>query len=239
MNLMKLLKVGRSLEDGKTILGKYKLTQQSLMPKFASTTRPSKATPIMPLPAAEPKLEMEVLSVPDEMKKEEPPFKPEEPACVLEPTVERRPVEADKTQKIPVGTVLKRVEEKAVLISSIRFSTRIKQNISSLWKKWWPARSRRKGGMAPVQTEWALEKIKVARNDLNDADLEIVARKAASPPPQPKAKPSFAEANRGKHHGHRWIKMTVRLFKRTSPFEQPAERVQVEAVKQSELAGRI
>ena len=91
--------------------------------------------------------------------------------------------------------------------------------------------------MAPVQTEWALEKIKVARNDLNDADLEIVSRKAASPPP--KAQPSFAEANRGKHHGHRWIKMTVRLFKRTSPFEQPAERVQVEAVKQSELAGRI
>lgn len=37
----------------------------------------------------------------------------------------------------------------------------------------------------PVQGELSLDNIKVVRNDLSDADLEIVAKKAAQPDPEP------------------------------------------------------
>ncbi len=37
----------------------------------------------------------------------------------------------------------------------------------------------------PVQGELSLDNIKVVRNDLSDADLEVVAKKAAQPDPEP------------------------------------------------------
>lgn len=230
MNLMKLLTVGQSLKEGKTVLGKYKLMQPSLLPKFVCTIRPTKAAPVPSVLRAEPQTPPEILAVRSEMKKEN-------SVCVLPPVPESRPMAAEKTQKIPVGTVLKRVEADKVAPSRINFLSRVKNKISSLGKKWFCARSRKKAGIFAVQTEWALEKITVARNDLSDADLEIVARKAPSPKPQ--VKPTFAEVSRGKNHGQRWIKMTARLFKRTSPFKKPAEEVPAGVADHSELAGRI
>jgi len=259
MNLMKLLKVGNSVKEGKTVLGKYKLTQQSLLPKFASTTRPSRsveearvpvteekprraifpeprsATP--PAPLAEAKPALKLLTNVSQKKTEEPSVPKAEPPPVPEPAIVRHPLGAEKTQKIATGTVLKRVENEEVSTTTIGITTRIKNKIFRMAGKLWPARSRRKNRAVPFQTEWTLEKIKVARNDLSDADLVVVARKSAAPKTKPK--PGIAEGGDGKHHGLRWVKMTARLFKRTSPFEKSAEEVQTEAAHRSELAGRI
>ena len=77
----------------------------------------------------------------------------------------------------------------------------------------------------------------MARNDLNDADLEVVARKAPvakrTAPPQ-----RLADIPREKSIEHRWIKV-ARLFKRTSPFENPREEVQAEMKPRPELAEKI
>ena len=120
MNLMKLLKVGKSLKEGKTVLGKYKLTQQSLLAKFASTTRPSRsveetrvpvmeekptrmispkprsATPPAPLAEAEPV--QKILPAVSQKKTEEPPVAKAESHSVSAPAIVRHPVGAEKTQ---------------------------------------------------------------------------------------------------------------------------------------------
>ena len=230
MNLMKLLTVGQSLKEGKTVLGKYKLMQPSLLPKFVCTIRPTKAAPVTQAAVGEAKVAPEILPAVTEMKREK-------PVCVSAPLMESRPPDSEKTQKIPAGTVLKRVGEDKVVAPRISFPIRIRNKISLIWKKWFPPRSRKRTGSIRIQTEWTLEKIKVARNDLSDADLEVISRKATAPKLKPK--PTFAEVSHGKNHGQRWIKMTARLFKRTSPFEKTAEKGQTELTHRQEVAGRI
>jgi hypothetical protein len=63
---------------------------------------------------------------------------------------------------------------------------------------------------APVQGELSLDKIKVVRNDLSDADLEVVpARMPATPPNSGTALPG--EAGRGVE-ASRWRKVATGLF---------------------------
>jgi hypothetical protein len=54
----------------------------------------------------------------------------------------------------------------------------------------------------PVQTELSLDRIRVLRNDLRDADLEVVPAKAAAPPATPAQpvvdKPAVAETAWGR-----------------------------------------
>ncbi|MEO6035324.1 MAG: hypothetical protein ABIQ35_08725 [Verrucomicrobiota bacterium] len=243
MNLVKLLTLGQSLKEGKTVLGKYKLMQPSLLPKFVCTIRPTKTAPAAKANAAptqeiKPVAEILAITAVPTPTLKLPTVEKELPvADVVLANKESGPLEAEKTQKILVGTVQTRSEEKKAVAAKAGFSTRIKNKISLIGKKWAPARSRKKSGAQAIQTEWALEKVKVARNDLSDADLEIVARKALAP--KPKVKPTFAEVSRGKHPGQSWIKRTTRLFSRTSPFEKPAEQMPSGNVNRAEVAERI
>jgi hypothetical protein len=236
MNLMKLLSVGQSLDGKKSALGKYKLLRQTSLPKFGSTVRPSKTA----MPVSQPATEVPETPVMIEVVAPELPII--EKTIVAEPKREIASAKLEKTQKIPAGTVLKRGEEPVALLKGPSLATRIKNKIAALKKVWFPPRSRKKTGAAPVQTEWALEKICVARNDLNDADLEIVAPKAPALARNPK--PNFANLIPSKNTGRAWIKMTARLFKTSSPFEKPQTEKTFVSEKtadrpESELVDRI
>jgi len=98
-----------------------------------------------------------------------------------------------ETKKLPVSAVpLVQVENKAGFIEETitSFSEWIaKANLFA----WWQRRKTRArpvdpipASKAPVQAELSLDNIKVVRNDLNDADVEVVPSKpAAKPKPQP------------------------------------------------------
>lgn len=220
MKLIKLLSVGRSFNGGKRISGDYKL-QQSLLPKFSSSVRPSKAAVAARL-AGRP-------IVKSQPQSEVPPNVQEQPQTAqVEPSIAEMP---DKTQKIPAGKILQRVPEREAVQAEPKADSWMQKRMAALKKRWFPPRSRKRAGAVPTQTEWALENLAVARNDLNDADLEIVARKAA-----PKNKTHFADLTRVKISGVAWFKKTTtRMFRTTSPFQAPA----VEAgTKERELAER-
>ncbi len=207
MNLMKLLTVGQSLEEGKNVSGKYKLSQQSLLPKFAARVQPSS-----PAPTAESAEVKQAATVASQT-----------PAQLLSPESNSGPAPTsrlhDKTQKIAAGTSLEREEKPAAIFPPISFRARVKNKISSAKNKIFHARPR-KNSFAPIQTEWALEKIKVARNDLNDSDLEVVSAK--TPAAASAAKPTLTDPHELKNSSGGWIKLTARLFKPSSPFEKRA-----------------
>ena len=160
MNLMKLLTVGQSLQEGKTVLGKYKLTQQSLLPKFVSTLRPVRTSPFKAPPTLDEKpseavppavaaslarafsgpiIEPEV----SEMKESGRSQPIEVTPPVSAPTAESQRVNAEETQKIAVGTVLKRAENDFAAQPRVRLSTRLKNTISGWFSNRWPVRSKK------------------------------------------------------------------------------------------------
>jgi hypothetical protein len=220
MKLMKLLSVGRSFNGGKRMSGDYKL-QQSLLPKFSSSVRPSKAAVAARLagrPIAKSQPQSEVPSHVQEQPQ----------TALVESSIAEMP---EKTQKIPAGKILQRVPEREAVQAEPKADSWMQKRMAALKKRWFPPRSRKRAGAVPTQTEWALENLAVARNDLNDADLEIVARKAA-----PKNKTHFADLTRVKISGVAWFKKTTtRMFRTTSPFQAPAVKAQT---KERELAER-
>lgn len=232
---MKLLSVGQSLDGKKSALGKYKLPRQTSLPKFGSTVRPLKATSVNQPAEA-------MAKAPIVVEAATPKLPVIEKTILSEPKLEIISAKLEKTQKIPAGTILKRVEKPMAASQRVSLVTRIENKIAALKKIWFPVRSRKKAGAGPVQTEWALDKICVARNDLNDADLEIIAPKAPTQAENPK--PNFAGLVPGKNTGRAWIKMTARLFKTSSPFEKHGTEKTFASEKsagraESELAGRI
>lgn len=227
MNLLKLLTVGRSLNGNKTIFGKYKMTPQ-IVPKFASTVRPSRTAPAVEslLVKAKTMAPTDTVQTPVLAQSEA-----QTPAFV--------PSVLDKTQKIPAGKISKRMEAPVLKEDKVTLLTGIQNRISGLKKKMFPARSRKKSGSAPVQTEWPLGQVTVVRNDLTDADLEVVASKRAVQ----KVKSHEEHLSQAKKPGFQWIKKTSQLFKPTSPFETSRTEETVQAsqpeVEKPELVGKI
>jgi hypothetical protein len=235
MNLMRLLTAGRSLKGGEFASGKYKFPQQTFLPKFASTVRPSTAAQSQFVQTPEAKSELPSLFkelVVPHVKTSPEMAKPIAAVAVVQPAMEQ-------TQKIPKGKVLNRVEGPVATPNRFSLSAWIKALIAS-WKKIiFPPRSKRKTSSAPVQTEWSLEKVTVVRNDLNESDIEIIAPKAPKAPvAAPVSQPKYMNLSRVKNSGREWIKMTTRLFKTNSPFERIPEGRGSKA-ERAELAGRI
>jgi hypothetical protein len=234
MNLTRLLAFGRSLKGAKAVPGKYKL-QQSMLPKFASTVRPSTT----------------VVSTEDLKSESEPQLSLAESASSM-PVADAKPVlktqtelkpkvepvrSMEKTQQIPTGKVLRRVEqEPAPTQKRFDFLAMVQTKMATLKKVLFPVRSRKKAGAALVQTEWSLEKVTVVRNDLSDSDIEIVA-----PKPQARVEPhkqTMPDLSRVKYTGKKWIKKTTSLFKTTSPFS-PSDEAKKGEAEQEELVERI
>ena len=160
MKLSRLLAVGRSLIGGKKEPAPYKLPQENWLPKFAANTKPSAAP------------NKKVLrDVPGESKVEsgQPkgviPFQPQQ-SDVPNAT-------SDATSASETGQVQQTIAE------SFRPIQVPPPKRNSILKNLLAARSAAKTTRPFVQAELGLDGVRVVRNDLRDADVEV--RRTAQP----------------------------------------------------------
>jgi hypothetical protein len=162
----------------------YRMRGKNLLPKFGSernpfahTTKPAADEPPTAAPAVKPEGALPKVAASG--------------AVVALKDTKRLPMAKDqfkKTRRLPVvaaGTVAQPAKP------GVEWWGAVWNAVSGFMKKlnfpaWWPrGRSAAKFGKPVVQTELSLEKIKPVRNDLNEADLEVVTAKAAEARPKP------------------------------------------------------
>jgi hypothetical protein len=186
MSLFRLLSVGKSFGEAQDLKYRYRLSDQNALPKFAPAKRPISLTPA-PKPQ---KMETGYL-----FKQESNGPDAEQPkGSVTEPPA--------YSVAPPASTVVTGVESR---IETGGLS-RLLKNLP------WPF-ARRKAAVAAVQTELQLKGITVVRNDLNDADLELVPAKL----PEPAAK-SGVVLKKPRLAGLAWSRLTARR-RETTPTE--------------------
>ena len=196
MSLIRLLTTGRSLVNIPDGDSRYRVTSQRLLPHFGARPNPFSSgdkpepTPTAPCTPAK------------HTPKDEPP-----PTRVA--TVSVAEQETAPKSKREIQTALAKATLRVLVAVLRRWTAALldgcKAKLAALF-----ARRRAKAAKpaiprfnkAPVQTELSLDRIRVLRNDLRDADLEVVPAKAAAPPAtaaQPAVdKPAVAETAWGR-----------------------------------------
>ena len=174
MSLLKLLTSGKSLVGLRDSASRYRMSNQKLLPKFGSGKNPFQRSPNGELAPA---------------------------------VVESSGVEAQTT----LSTEKDRGQDKEKTggESLLRLGTSKCRNLAAALQSRWasqltallsrpaarPAKvAVRVFGKPPVQGELSLDRIKVVRNDLSDADLEVVAVKS----PRPASPAPVVPASQGK-----------------------------------------
>lgn len=192
MSLMRLLTVGRSLGTIQDRPSPYKMTQQNFLPKFG------------PMNRAEAKAD----AVPEETRKATP--KVERPKQQLSSwekllkTKKKMSSEAlDKVGPDEQATAVVNVPKAAFPLG--RWS--MIKNPFDLWKT-------DKTQSSPTQGELSLDLVKPIRNDLNDADLEVVPVKKG---PATSEKKLAAPAEKQEPVGYLWSRLSSRLFRTEQP----------------------
>ena len=161
MSLLKLLTTGKSLVGLKDAESRYRMTNQRLLPKFGSAKNPfSAAETVEPVSTVA-----------------TPPIEEQQSAPVTHPTT-MEPA-SNGTIKESAG-LLRLGTSKARGLAAAALQTRWVSQLGPLISR--PARKTTKAAGVPVpskpqqvQGELSLDRIKVMRNDLSDADLEIIA----------------------------------------------------------------
>jgi hypothetical protein len=187
MSLMQLLTVGRSLGTIKDQPSRYKMTQQNLLPKFG---RPSGAESIVASQATRAEAPKVEHPQPGPVDQEKMPMTHKK--IVSKAGDEARPDET--SPEVP----------KAAFPSG-RW-TRIRNPFGARKTEEIPA--------APAQGELSLDMVKPVRNDLNDADLEVVLarRKLASVEERIRV-----PAQQPEPVGYLWSRLSARLFRTEQP----------------------
>ena len=223
MSLMNLLTLGHSFEGAKDRPGTYKLRTGAALPKFAPVKRPIGLTPapILEKAAAQTSL-----------------FDSKNVATHLR--------QAEKTLAVNQQTQMNTTTQKSDSPTSSQTSAKPALPVSKLhvWTHWTQAlkellfsqHSRRKITRPAIQAELVLEKVAVMRNDLSDADLEVVEQKT-------KQKLATRDSDLA---GETWTRRSVRFFnpKKGWVFQkevgmQQKEIAPVELEKTPELVERI
>src|SRR5947207_4825713 len=186
MSLIKLLSVSQSLVGGRNQPGRYKMADQNLLPKFAPVGRPISLAPKR---------------------------KPQEPFAPNESDKPKPRTTASGIQSAPGAPELGSIQVKTsalagstaeiVTLVATKPPTAICVNAIPASTNWFRLRNnpfatrsaQRTNSLLPAQTELSLDAVKPVRNDLSDADLEVVAGK-------PETKQSGAQ----KRRGPRWFK---------------------------------
>ena len=186
MSLMQLLAVGKSIIGLSAGRSPYRMREENLLPKFGPA-KGAKSKPPAPVEAA--------------------PSLPKSVPKVDEPKTSRAAIETKGTEMnaIVAGTATEsepgRTSRSAETAYPIGRWTRLNP---------FHARFSKQSEAAPVQGELLLETVKVMRNDLSDADLEVVSSEQNSPPRSGSAqrKPAGESESTGLMLG----RMTARLF---------------------------
>jgi hypothetical protein len=172
MSLLRLLTAGKCLTDLKDSTSRYRMRQKMQLPKFGSPKNPFAArrqAPAVPAAPAAP-------ATTDVTPPVSPEMTPAELAAARLKKTMRLPALVStgaagrSSQPRPAATALQRVAQWAN-----------KLNPLSRWPDRPAAAAPRpvaRAGRSPVQGELSLDKIKVVRNDLNDADVEVVPAKS-------------------------------------------------------------
>jgi len=204
MSLLRLLTAGKCLVGGRDAESRYRLSSQRLLPQFGSARNPftSRAQPEPASAEARPA---------EDRRETGGPFAP--PAISVS--------KAEPAAALPRGA-----EPHAVLA---KFDLR--KLAEALWQRiaavlsGWQARLGgllgRSSGLAvkpaiprfpkpPVQGELSLDRIKVVRNDLSDADLEVIPAKPPAAAAATAPVPSAAEEAEGAKRA--WGRVTTRFM---------------------------
>ena len=173
MSLLRLLTAGKCLTDLKDSTSRYRMRQKMQLPKFGSPKNPFAARPQAPAVPAAPASPATTDITPPVSRE----MTPAELAAARLKKTMRLPVVVStgaagkNSQPRPPATALQRVAQWANKLNPL---------------SWWPDRPAAaavprpvvRAGRSPVQGELSLDKIKVVRNDLNDADVEVVSAKS-------------------------------------------------------------
>ena len=175
MSLLKLLTTGKSLVGLKDAESRYRMTNQRLLPKFGSGKNPfrdAEATGFIAKEAAPGVVE-----------------KISAPASVAPAVAASSPAPAPRAPISSQGAGLLRLGASKARDLAATVQNRWVSQLGSVLSR--PARKPMKpavvplGPTVPVQGELSLDRIKVMRNDLSDADLEVVPARPARPAPAP------------------------------------------------------
>ena len=191
MSLLKFLSAGKSLDGLKDCTARYRMRHPGSMPKFGSGKNPFQAkSERLQAAASRPAESSQQVDSPAA-----PAVNPAEPK-------ETAPV-APAVTPAPTASARKHRPSRS-------WFSGILVSIRSVLRKPWskaPRPPRRPATRTPVQAELSLDCVKVLRNDLSDADLEVVSVKVPAPaqtrvkpesePPRGVARPSeTVEKNR-------------------------------------------
>jgi len=204
MSLLRLLTTGKSLVGMSDVESRYRLTSQRLLPQFGPARNPFSSRT-----KAEP-AQTEARPLEDHDGNGASVARPAlrgpegEPAAVLQPGAEHRAVPAKFDPRNLARVLWQRA---AALLSR--------------WQAKLCGLLARSGGKAakpaipqflkpPVQGELSLDRIKVVRNDLSDADLEVVPAKAPSAPAAIALAPREVEKTDGAKSA--WGRVTTRIL---------------------------
>ena len=182
MSLMHLLAVGRSIGTIRDQPTRYKMTQQNLLPRFGPAKEEQDSGPAM-LERERPRTEN--LAGKEHLKGPVAKTGQADAQQEQQPTASQTRPEQEMTQQ----TLEQRKNSAERLNGVIGVSGPVRK-VASPWMGWSllsnPFRSgpRPGKGPEPVQGELALDMIKPVRNDLSDADLEIIPATRRSSVPE-------------------------------------------------------
>ena len=169
MSLLRLLTAGKSLVGLNKTSSRYRMHPQFLLPKFGAGRNPfASPPPAPPTQSAD--------------------AAPEAPACVMSPA-EIAAANLKETTRLPAAVSTTPPTADCATSSALTepgWISRWAQKISPL--AWWTSRRPVAKPVAPrfvrtpLQGELSLDKVTVVRNDLSDADVEIVPMKPNAEP---------------------------------------------------------
>ena len=200
MSLIKLLSVSRSFVGGANQGGRYRMAEQAMLPKFAPVGRPISLSPkgnLQP-PATESNSDWQ------EPKSARARIATSRAAPALESTTKKA---LSFTTRGSDTTALSQSGPKTCP-NTVPLSTnwfRLRKN---------PFTYQSTGGTVsqiPVQAELSLDSVRPVRNDLIDADLEVVAAKLEAPSVESR-KPDGRRWFKPSLTGFAWSRLTARWF---------------------------
>jgi hypothetical protein len=185
MSLMQLLSAGKTLMGSGEPVGRYRLDTRYRLPKFGSAKNPF-TKPAETKPAGQVEMPMAApMTPPIQKMPERRQLTPEESRVASMKETQRLsvlPGDAPAQERLhPVLAMLDAMELAAIWLKA----QAVRLNPARLFPKDKPAAAMAivpKSTCGPVQTELSLEKVRVMRNDLSDADLEIVPVKVQHKP---------------------------------------------------------
>jgi hypothetical protein len=182
MSLLRLLTAGKSLVGLQPPSSRYLMRDRHRLPKFGSDINPFAAPP----PAPEEPMQTPSDPTPKHQRYQMSPAEfaaarlKETKKLPASPLAETKPTSAEPASETSAQTPAGHWTEKFNPLS------------------WLPRRRKQpraavpKFSKSPVQGELSLDKVKVVRNDLSEADVEIITAKAA-PKPKPEPTPPAGE----------------------------------------------